>query len=714
MQPKWFVLDPECGIYQEKWFRERVSRDFEANSGRLGEYAKELTKEFDEKFPQNTPAPIRDKSRKKRFIRMETEEEALKRTKGRSGQILTWLCNHQKELREGAPTKPKILDLQQYNEDEAPRIRAKSPRDFFVAAHPEIGQQARAEAIAKGEKNVQAYIYQVYSQKIKEADMTEFIRLSEEDKKAKAVARESQSKESSREPSTPKEDRKQMLVNLWYTALESSQRWAAQSDTIVFILMGGINENGKLMKWLVSSQHDQPGDIALAIQDCNHPGFSALEAFDDYVLECLQQRNASGTAAADLTKTDDSVPSPPSRSLYAEESRTSDTSDVNNTERTETESTPPAADPNTVSTLAFAPPGIPKNSSELALSTTADHTEGKTPPTTDSLLPSPSIPSSDALPVVSPANTSQGCNFSTSEHIPPPSLSESARQPAAVLPSGELPPANTGSPTLSHSEAAILPSSDITQSPGRTPSVAQVSGQPKGAEVENTSSSRSSSRRKASASTRMLPPQHTAKRTRGGKKGKADIVLTSGKPGARFWHYVEVPQSRDREETEGLPEGGSLMTDDGVRRSVRKRKSPDDESERLPDTHIALLRRYQAAVEKARELAKEMQIIERDARSISEPERQAGASAAQTPRAIGSGTSLVALPKIPSLVSAIEGSASRKPAQPETSTVKSTGNRDIDRDEGIIDLTVESRGSELKLMNPLDNYIDLTAESDTE
>jgi hypothetical protein len=84
-----FLVDPEHGLDQKAWMITRIRADFADSASSFhtlsrNKWASELAVEFEAQFSRKLVARIfKPKSKPPRFVRYETEEEALEKTKNR-------------------------------------------------------------------------------------------------------------------------------------------------------------------------------------------------------------------------------------------------------------------------------------------------------------------------------------------------------------------------------------------------------------------------------------------------------------------------------------------------------------------------------------------------------------------------------------------------------------------------------------------------------
>ncbi|KAI0069903.1 hypothetical protein K474DRAFT_1680561 [Panus rudis PR-1116 ss-1] len=314
-QPLWLIVERNRGIDQKQWLTERVSKDIDLNRNQLTKYGKGIAVEFDAKFPRTILKSIykRTSSGQKEFDRMETEEEALQRTNRRTNlrcnsvyspqQIVKWIHNHQDKLGakkpEDAPL-PKYLDLQQ--NDGSNKSRAKSARDLFISAHPEISKNVRTAAKAEGvndRQEIQRRVNVAYTEAIANADMSDYRTLADKDKQAKAAERQTPATENA-----DAQSRKELLDQLQYSLFNTAVQLGKKTNTVIFIMAGGLNENGQTASWMMSSRSGLPGDIIPIIQHKDGPCQGFNREFDNfisrYVAEASQEGTDEFTGAADV------------------------------------------------------------------------------------------------------------------------------------------------------------------------------------------------------------------------------------------------------------------------------------------------------------------------------------------------------------------------------------------------------------------------------
>lgn len=166
--PSWLIVDADRNVDQYRWLVQYVSTNIRQNVDRIGPFSREVSNAFEKHFPASEIARVFDHNR---FVRWETQEEALERCKHRSQvsfytdlnhdsltynlsikQCSKWVQNHYKKYLQPEDSIPKIYHIQSAK-DISNVPRAKSARDLFIADHPEIQTQVNAEMTAQGITN---------------------------------------------------------------------------------------------------------------------------------------------------------------------------------------------------------------------------------------------------------------------------------------------------------------------------------------------------------------------------------------------------------------------------------------------------------------------------------------------------------------------------------------------------------------------------------
>ncbi|KAI0071050.1 hypothetical protein K474DRAFT_1679695 [Panus rudis PR-1116 ss-1] len=584
-QPLWLIVEWERGIDQKQWLTERVSKDIDLNRNQLTKYGKGIAVEFDAKFPRTIVKSIykRTSSGQKEFDRMETEEEALQRTNGRTNQIVKWIHNHQDKLgakkRKDAPL-PKYLELQQNNGSN--KSRAKSARDLFISAHPEISKNVRAAAKAEGVKErqeIQRRVNVAYTEAIANADMSKYQTLADKDKQAKAAERQTPATEN-----TDAQSRKELLDQLQYSLFNTAVQLGKKTNTVIFIMAGGLNENGQTASWMMSSRSGLPGDIIPIVQHKDGPCQGFNREFDNFISRYVAETGLEGTdkfaGVADV----------PVASLYACHEVPDTNSNIQDTVASHSK-TP-------LSQVISDSPPDPPSSGSL---TTAERpnqqvrpvpqpqfvASGEGPSSTGPLLP---VDSLDLATWSFPNdNTSeihpQAGNVDTGDQVGTEKQPTNADMEGQVV--AEKPP--VGTDMEDHVVAEKQPASadaraDTVAADARDVEKRCADANPLGhGDVEKQPADATGNNEKQDKATDTEDVSRRGTRAVRGKgrtstrsinqaksKPQGRVKSAAGKPkNSRFWSYVEVP-SKEANEGENEENLGSGVAENGTRHSKRK------------------------------------------------------------------------------------------------------------------------------------------------
>ncbi|PIL31918.1 hypothetical protein GSI_06622 [Ganoderma sinense ZZ0214-1] len=272
--PQWLVVDATRNIDQLSWILERARRDLALVIGpnpdprykHKTKYAEDVAADFEERWDRKMVAWNKDAGR------METEEEALRRTCNRLVQAKKWVTNNWAKIIEGYNKPQPFLDLLVAPSGE--KIRARSARDLFVAANPDIRTRVRKEMKDRGvveAGSIQTAINEEYTRAIQEAeargDFQSFIDSAAAEKAELAAEREVQDSARIAATSDPKVERRTTLRNLRCTIQTYIDQLAAQTDTAMFVVIGGRDEEGKRTKWILSSTTGESYDIKPQLKD---------------------------------------------------------------------------------------------------------------------------------------------------------------------------------------------------------------------------------------------------------------------------------------------------------------------------------------------------------------------------------------------------------------------------------------------------------------
>ncbi|OJT09415.1 hypothetical protein TRAPUB_10783 [Trametes pubescens] len=282
--PQWLMIDADRGIDQATWLRKRVelATTTKAPETSVRSVGVKIAEDFTAEFPRDVT--FYDPKRK----RMETSDEALERTAKRENQVLKWVCNHWAAIASSVqqPIVPVSIDLLDARAAGEGRVRARSARDFFMAANPKIAKETREELRKRDIRDpgkVQIAINTAYSEAIEHAkEANEYAQYEEDSRKDKentAAARAERQAEAAE--SSMVVDRERVIADLQYTIHKYITALAAKTETSILVAFGGLDGNGKPRKWMLSSEEDGPNDILPLLTRDSVGEFH--EVFDEWI-----------------------------------------------------------------------------------------------------------------------------------------------------------------------------------------------------------------------------------------------------------------------------------------------------------------------------------------------------------------------------------------------------------------------------------------------
>ncbi|KAI0693240.1 hypothetical protein C8T65DRAFT_744782 [Cerioporus squamosus] len=268
-------------VDQDAWIWERARRDMHLALGpnpvykAKAKYAEAVATDFDAKWLRSIT------TWNKKAERMETEQEALTRTANRHNQARKWVLNNWDDLVKAATpttaattaTRTLVNLLDSTIRDDTPR--AKSARDLFIAAHPEVREHVRAQLKEQGVTSssaLQAAVNAAYSDAIDKVKLDgSFERYNADAAASRAEAaaeRERREAEALAEHGgDPVAARRKELEDLYYTVNCYVEELATKTNTKMVVFYAGKNENKKMRKWQVSSTAREPDDIIALLKD---------------------------------------------------------------------------------------------------------------------------------------------------------------------------------------------------------------------------------------------------------------------------------------------------------------------------------------------------------------------------------------------------------------------------------------------------------------